>query len=337
MKKSIHKKIVQKDYWFLVLIVSVSLTLTFISCAPKVTPPPPVLTPSPLPVAQETPLSTPAPTPVKISPATPAPLPATPPPPRPSPTPATPVPATRVPAGYVAPEAVDSSEVSFTSDGFNIKAYLSRPKSAESFPAIIIIHENRGLNVHTEDVARRFANQGYVAIAPDLLSRAGGTAQFTTTDEAVAAIGRLSRDGVIQDLNSAFKYLQTLPYVKKDSIGVIGYCWGGGNSLLFATRNRELKAAVVYYGPNPANIDDVANIAAPVLGIYGDEDPRITVNVPKLEEAMKKYNKSFEYVNYMGAAHAFFNDTGERYHPEASADAWRITLSFLAKHLKARP
>lgn len=268
----------------------------------------------------------------------PKPDPTTPPTPTTTPPPSTgtsPSPAPATPAGYVEPGAVDSSEVTFTSEGFNIKAYLSKPKTSGTLPGLIIIHENRGLTDHIRDVARRYSNQGYVVLATDLLSRVGGTAQFSTTDDAVAAIGKLSSDGVMQDLNSAFNYLQSLAYVKKDSIGVLGYCWGGGNSLLFATRNPQLKAAVVYYGPNPVNIDDVARIAAPVLGIYGAEDTRITMNVPALEAAMKKYNKSFEQKTYPGAAHAFFNDTGTRYNGEASADAWQITVAFLQKHLKS--
>ena len=114
----------------------------------------------------------------------------------------------------------------------------------------------------------------------------------------------------------------------------IGYCWGGGNSLLFATRNNALKAAVVYYGPNPANLNDVAKITAPVLGIYGESDTRISMNVPALVEAMKQYNKSFEYKIYPGAAHAFFNDTGANYNSGAAREAWPVTLSFLQKYLK---
>ncbi len=260
----------------------------------------------------------------------------------PTPTPTSPPPSTTPTAspptaaapGYVNPEAVISSEVSFFNEGFDIMAYLSKPRSSGSFPGLIIIHENRGLTPHIPDVARRFANQGYVALAPDLLSRLGGTGKFLTTDEATAAIGTLSTEGVISDLNAAFAYLQSLPEVRKDSIGVIGYCWGGGNSLLFATRNNKLGAAVVYYGPNPANIDDVANITAPVLGIYGEEDSRISMNVPALVEAMQKHNKLFEYEMYAGAAHAFFNDTGTRYHPGAAAGAWQVTLAFLQEHLK---
>jgi len=101
-----------------------------------------------------------------------------------------------------------------------------------------------------------------------------------------------------------------------------------------ATKVKDLRTAVVYYGPNPANIDDVANINCPMLGIYGELDTRITVNVPALVDAMKKYNKSFDYKVYPNAAHAFFNDTGANYNAEAAADAWKITLAFLEKNLK---
>ncbi|MBI4287538.1 MAG: dienelactone hydrolase family protein [Chloroflexi bacterium] len=238
------------------------------------------------------------------------------------------------PPGAVAPDAVDAVTVQFTSEGGTIKAYQARPKSGGPFPGLIVIHENRGLTDHIKDVARRFANQGYTALAVDLLSRVGGTDQFTTTDAAVAAIGKLDPNGITQDLNAAVAYLKGQSFVKADRLGVIGYCWGGGNSLRFATNNKDLRAAVVYYGPNPATLDDVANITASVLGIYGELDTRLTVNVPTLAEAMKKYGKSFEYKVYSGAAHAFFNDTGERHNREAAAEAWPLTLAFLEKNLK---
>ncbi len=214
-----------------------------------------------------------------------------------------------------------------------MKAYEVRPAAGGPFAAIIVIHENRGLTEHIKDVTRRFANQGYVALGVDLLSRVGGREKFATDDEAVAAINALSSKGVIQDLQSAFDYLKSRPYVKADYIGAIGYCWGGGNSLLMATNIRELRTAVVYYGPNPLFLDDVGNITGPVLGIYGEEDTRITINIPQLVEAMERYNKTFEYKIYPGAAHAFFNDTSTRYNPEAAADAWNVTLTFLEEHL----
>jgi carboxymethylenebutenolidase len=240
----------------------------------------------------------------------------------------------QLPPGHVEAAAVESSEVTFASEGFQIQGYEARPKGGGTFPGLIIIHENRGLTDHIRDVARRYANQGYVTLAPDLLSRQGGTAQFPTTEDAVAAIGTLISEGVMQDLFASFDYLQSLAYVEKDRIGVLGYCWGGGNSLLFATRNPLLAAAVVYYGPNPSDLDDVGKITAPVLGIYGAEDNRITMNVPVLQEAMQRHNKDFQQRTYPGAAHAFFNDTGTRYNQEAAAQAWEVTIDFLQQHLK---
>jgi len=236
------------------------------------------------------------------------------------------------------PGAADTStDVSITLPGQAgpIKAYEVKPSGTGPFPALIVIHENRGLTEHIKDVARRFGNQGYVALAVDLLSRTGGKEKYPTDNEGVAAITALQQEGVSQDLSSAFEYIKGLSYVKPDHIGVIGYCWGGGNSLLMATKVKGLRCAVVYYGPNPANIDDVANITGPLLGIYGEEDKRITMNVPQLVEAMKKHNKPFEYKVYPGAAHAFFNDTGANYNAQAAADAWIVTLAFLEKNLKS--
>ena len=238
------------------------------------------------------------------------------------------------PSGTSAPNEIVTASITLPGQDVPIKAYEARPKTGGPLPALIVIHENRGLTEHIKDVTRRFAGQGYVALAPDLLSRVGGREKFATDDDAVAGINTLSSDGVQQDLQSTFDYLKSQPYVKTDHIGVIGYCWGGGNSLLMATKVRELRTAVVYYGLNPSNLNDVANITGPVLGIYGEEDPRITVNVPQLAEAMKKYNKTFEYKVYPGTFHAFFNDTGTRYNAEAAADAWKITLDFLQKNLQ---
>jgi carboxymethylenebutenolidase len=241
---------------------------------------------------------------------------------------------TASPPGAVVSEAVDAGFTSAGSTASPLKIYYARPKNPGELPGLIIIHENRGLTPHIQDVARRYANRGFLVVAPDMLSHLGGTSSYATQDEAVTAIGTLKTDGVLADLDATYGYLSSRSDVKKDKIAVLGYCWGGGNSLLYSTKNRSLRAAVVYYGPNPSNLDDISNINAPVLGLYGADDTRITVNVPALETAMKKYNKQFEYKIYDGAAHAFFNDTGERYNLAAAQDAWTRTVSFLEKYLK---
>lgn len=314
----------------------------------------PVTTPTPAPTLQPIPTAA---TTVTVAPAQPAAAPSPAASPKPSPTPAAPTatvmpsPTATAPAatpaqakpspspvvrppGFVAPDAVDTVAVTFPGLEGPIKGYEARPKGAGPFPGLIVIHENRGLTEHIKDVTRRFANQGYAVLGVDLLSRVGGRDKFATDDEAVNAINSLSREGVIQDLQSAFDYWKGRPYVKGDRVGVIGYCWGGGNALLMATRVPGFRATVVYYGTNPSNIDDVANITGPVLGIYGEQDTRISMNVPALAEAMKKHNKSFEYKVFPGAAHAFFNDTGANYHPQAAAEAWPMTLAFLERNLK---
>lgn len=139
-----------------------------------------------------------------------------------------------------------------------------------------------------------------------------------------------------KDLTGAVNYLKGQNFVRANKIGVVGFCWGGGNVLLIATRNKDLAAAVVYYGRNPKNLDDVKNINAAVLGHYGEKDEGITSQVPKLEEAMKNNGKSFEYKVYPGAPHAFNNDTNpQRYNAEAAKEAWNRTIEFFRKHLQS--
>lgn len=297
-----RRDVSNKPVRYLILVLMVTVGLVMAACPA----PAPTLTLTPTPAATPKPTVTPSPT------ATP--------PPSPMPT---------------LPPSIVTEAVNIPGQAVPIKAYEARPAGVGPFPALIVIHENRALTDHIRDVARRFAAQGYAALAPDLLSRVGGREQFPTDTEAVAAINALTPDGVREDLQSTFDYLKGRSYVKPDRIGVIGYCWGGGNSLLMGTRVPELRVVVVYYGPNPSNIDDVANITGPVLGIYGELDTRISMNVPALVDAMKKHNKSFAYEIYPGAAHAFFNDTGANYNQQAADEAWKVTLAFLEKNLKS--
>lgn len=233
--------------------------------------------------------------------------------------------------------ALTSTDVKFSSvDGAAIGAYVTRPKGDGRRPAVIVIHDNAALDDHNRDVGRRLAKAGYVAIVPDLISRQGGTGSFPNPAAVAQAISKTNQEEVIKDLTAAANYVKGQNFVQASKVGVVGFCWGGANSLLFTTRSKDLAAAVVYYGRNPSKLDDVQNITAPLLAHYGELDKPITSEVPKLEEAMKKYGKFFEYKIYADAPHAFNSDTRpERYRPEAAKEAWGRTLEFFKKHLQS--
>ncbi len=217
----------------------------------------------------------------------------------------------------------------------SVKAYLSRPKGGAKLGAVIVIHENRGLVDHIKDVARRFAKEGFVALAPDLLSRLGGSDQYKGGQEAIDAIKNITNDMVVEDLTGTVDYLKKLNYVN-GRVGVVGYCWGGGQSLNFATKCKDLNAVVVYYGRNPNPLELVQNIPCPVMGNYGEDDANIMPGVAPLQEALKNYGKNFDIKVFPGAKHAFNNNTNaDRYHPDASKDAWARTASFYKKNLAA--
>ncbi len=228
---------------------------------------------------------------------------------------------------------VDSSEVSYKNGDVNLSGYLSKPVKKGKYPAILVIHENRGLNEHTRDVARRFAAAGYVALAADALSRKGGTGSFATPDKAREAFSALVMTEVMSDLNAGLVFLNSHANVKKGKLASIGFCWGGARSFKLATEPNDLKAAVVFYGTAPTEAE-LASAHCPVLGIYGETDERITSKVPEVAASMKKLKKQYESKIYKGAAHAFFNDTNaERYNAEAAKDAWAVALAFLKKNV----
>jgi carboxymethylenebutenolidase len=228
-----------------------------------------------------------------------------------------------------------SEMVQFPGNAGNVNAYVSRPKESKGLGTVVVIHENRGLVGHIKDVARRFAKDGFAAIAVDCMGRIGGSDQYNGSDAATEAIKKVTPAMVAEDLASAVSYMKKQNYVN-GKVGVVGYCWGGGNSLNFATKCKDLNAAVVYYGRNPDPLDAVANIPCPVLGNYGEDDPNIMPGVEPLKAAMAKAGKSFDVKVYPGAKHAFNNNTNAgRYHPEAAKDAWQRTVTFFKKHLSA--
>ena len=213
----------------------------------------------------------------------------------------------------------------------NTVGFLTRPKQSGRYPAVIVIHEIWGLVDHIKDVANRLAREGYVALAVDLFDRK----VISNIEEGRQLRQTLTEQKIFGDLDGAFNYLRTLEYVRPDGVGSIGFCMGGGLSLQMACRNKELAAAVVFYGRNPSPIDLVKNIQCPVLGNYAGADKGITeADIDLLKQTLAKHGKEFDAKIYPGAPHAFFNDTRETYRPEAAKDAWERTLNFFNRHLK---
>ena len=232
------------------------------------------------------------------------------------------------------PALESAGMVSFASGGVAVHAYFSRPKGAGPFPAVVVIHENRGLLEHFKDVTRRLAKLGYAALAVDLASAEGGTERFTTDLAQVTAIlGRTPPERMVEFLNSGVRYLQGQRFVRRDRIGTMGYCFGGGMTWRLATANADVRAAAPYYGSSPP-LEDVARIKAAVLAIYAGNDERINAGIPAVREAMQRARVTHEIVIYPGADHAFFNDTGPRYHAAAARGAWDRSVGWFEKYLK---
>jgi carboxymethylenebutenolidase len=235
--------------------------------------------------------------------------------------------------GTVMPEdpTIEAYPVEFPSDPDSIQGYLARPRAEGSFPAVMICHENRGLTEHIRDVARRFAKVGFVSLAVDLLSRSGGTATLASS-EVPGVLSSIDPDQFVQDFRSGWLYLSDQPFAQAERVGMIGFCLGGGVTWRVATQMPELRAAIPFDGPHP-EVEDVPNIQAAIMAIYGERDQRINQGILAIEEAMLQSQITYEKVIYTGADHAFFNDTGSRYNPEAAQDAWGRVLEWFNKYL----
>jgi carboxymethylenebutenolidase len=236
-------------------------------------------------------------------------------------------------AALVSPEdqRLETGRTTYAGATGDIKAYMARPQGAAKLPAVIVIHENRGLNPHIEDVTRRIALEGFFVLAPDLLSPAGGTPE--NEDTARDMIGKLDGQQTVQNLVSAITFLEKHAN-GNGKVGVVGFCWGGGMVGALAVNAPDLDAGVVYYGPQPKPTD-VEKIKAPLLLHYAGQDTRINEGIPAFEEALKKANKPYTVYIYEGAQHAFNNDTSEaRYNKSAAEQAWSRTIAFFKEHLK---
>jgi carboxymethylenebutenolidase len=228
--------------------------------------------------------------------------------------------------------ALEAQMIEYPARGFTHMAYLAKPKGVTATPGIVVIHENRGLQPHIQDVARRLAKAGYIALAPDLLSKVGGTARIADTAQISSYLAQTPADEHVANLLEALKVLKATPGVQAERLGVVGFCFGGGLAWRLATEAPELKAAVPFYGPAP-DLAKVPGIKAAVLGIYGGNDARINAGIPALEEALKRANIRYQIKIYEGANHAFHNDTGANYNKDAAEDAWRMTLEWFKTYL----
>lgn len=214
----------------------------------------------------------------------------------------------------------------------DIRAYMATPRGDKKVPCVVVIHEIWGLNPHIEDVARRFAVEGFMAIAPDALTPLGGSPE--DPQKAFPMIRQLDNDKTVKDFIAAAKYLQSRPR-SNGNVGVVGFCWGGSMSNNVAVNWPDLKAAAPYYGGQP-DPKDVPKIKAAMLLHYAGTDQRINQGIPAYEEALKKASVEYTVHMYEGAQHAFNNDTNEsRYNKEAAQLAWKRTIDFFKKKLSA--
>lgn len=221
--------------------------------------------------------------------------------------------------------------IKYPGENVEMRAFLARPKTGSKFPAVIVIHENKGLVPHIQDVTRRMAREGFLALAPDALSPLGGTP--ADISNVGAMFQQLNGEQTTKNFVAAVKYLKTHP-LSTGKVGCTGFCWGGAMTNQVAVNSPDLNAAVPYYGRQPV-AEDVAKIKAPIMAHYAGNDPGIDAGIPAFEEALKKYNKEYQIFIYDGASHAFNNDSNpERYNEQAAKLAWGRTIEFFKEKLK---
>jgi carboxymethylenebutenolidase len=233
------------------------------------------------------------------------------------------------PIAALASPDIHSEYVKFLSGKDTVKAYIAYPERPQPAPAVIVIHEIFGMSDFIRQMTEQLAKDGFVAIAPDLLSHRGGTP--ASQDSARKLIAALNSDTITADLDATRAYLKTVKATRSDDIGVIGFCWGGGQSFRYATNAPALKAFVVCYGPSP-NPADMANIRAKGLGVYGENDARIDADLPAAAAAMRSAGKDYPYKVYPGVGHGFLR-TREK--PEVADSAWSAVIRFFRAQLKS--
>lgn len=232
-----------------------------------------------------------------------------------------------------ADERLKAEYVEIPAPGYGkVRGYLTRPaKAAGKLPAVLVVHENRGLNPHIEDITRRLALDNFVAFAPDALFPLGGYPG--SEDKARELFPQLDQNKTREDFIAAAEYLKTLAGTN-GRVGVVGFCYGGAIANFLATKVPDLRAAVPFYGTAPAAAD-VANIKAALLVQFAETDERVNASWPPYEQALKAAGIKYQAYTYPGTQHGFNNDTTPRYNKEAATQAWQRTIEFFNQHLRS--
>ena len=265
-------------------------------------------------------------------------------------------------------EIIEEDVTYTSSDGTELHAFIVRPQNSGQYPGIIVIHEIWGLNDQVRGVARRYAGQGYVVLAPHLFSRQGEILNeenikramkplfslprearsdpsalqslmenMEETDRQVVQIlfaGRQSLEpNILEDAIASYQYIYNLSFVRGDRIGVTGFCFGAGLAFQVSTL-LPFSASVIFYGANPKPLESVSKISGPVLAFYAGEDDMVDAGIAALVKVMIKYKKTFAMKLFEGVQHAFFNETSSVYNSSAAEDAWEMALAFFNRYLK---
>jgi carboxymethylenebutenolidase len=251
---------------------------------------------------------------------------------------------TRVEAQAIATDSngLEAGEVKIkTADG-EMPGYRAMPASGGPFPVILVVEEIFGVHEHIKDVCRRFAKLGYCAVAPELYARQADMAQLSTLDGARAAMGKVPDAQVMSDLDATVAYVKASGKGNADKLGITGFCWGGRVVWQYAEHNPSLKAGVSWYGiltgpttPNRPNhpLDNVKDLKAPVLGLYGGSDESIPVaTVDKMRDACKAAGKACEFVVYPDTPHGFHADYRPSYRPDKAKDGWNKAIAWFKQH-----
>ena len=250
------------------------------------------------------------------------------------------------PAGEAgAPDALNTSprhgewvDVRLPGSDTPIRTWVVYPERSDDAPVVIVVMEIFGLTDWIRGVADQMAAEGYIALAPDLLSGmgpgGGGTEAFTSRDDVVAGVRGLTTEEAMRRIDAVRSYALTIPSATGE-VGIVGFCWGGSTSFSYALHQPQLGAAVVYYGSSPAEGSAYPDVTAPILGLYGGDDQRVNATIPVAEAALSELEKTYEVEIYEGAGHGFLRaqDDREGANMRATEQAWDRTIAFFRQHL----